>query len=148
MIVNKNKIRFGITDILMAAVSIAFLIGIRTWFAVCPVMSEMIMSCHWAGESLKALSVVMAVTAVVHIFIYDEKIKLGMDIPFLCICILSAFIPGGIINLCQSAEMACRSLTRPWSIIICAVMIIIIAVDMIFYGSRISHAKHQRKDAA
>ena len=145
MIINRDKFKFSITELLMLIVSIILLAGSRTWFSVCPVMSEMIMACHWAGEVLKAVSIFLAAASVVHILIHDQKIKLGMDIPFLGICLMTAFVPGGIINLCQSEDMACRQSTKPWTIILCAAFTVIILADVILYASRISREKHQRK---
>ena len=38
MIVNKSKIKFGVTDCLLFVVSVLFLIGIYFWFPVCDAM--------------------------------------------------------------------------------------------------------------
>ena len=148
MIVKKEKFKISITEILAAVLSLVFLIGVRSWFRVCPVMSDMVMSCHWAGEVLKALSIVMLVISLIHIFIPDEKMKMGMDIPFLCVLIMTIFIPGGVISLCQKAEMQCRSVSQPWSVVIMIVLIIVSVIDLIIYASAISKSRHQRKDQA
>ena len=148
MIVIKEKIKFNIAELLMAILSLVFLIGIRSWFSVCPVMSDMVMSCHWAGEVLKALSIVLFAISLIHIFIPDEKIKMGMDILFLCVLIMTIFIPGGVISLCQNADMQCRSVSQPWSIVLMIVLIIVSVIDLIICSSAISKSRHQRKDNA
>ena len=145
MLVNKDKCRVSITEILMLVISIVYLIGIRAWFAVCPVMSEMIMACHWAGEMLKAMSILLLVIVIVHIVIWDPKVKLGVDIPLIGIGILDIFIPGGIINLCQSTDMACQSAAKPWTIVFSAALLVVTVIDVILYASRISGDKHHRK---
>lgn len=145
MLVNKEKCRISITELVMLILSIVYIIGIRSWFAECPVMTDMIMSCHWAGEVLKALSILFAVISVIHIVIPDAKLKAGMDIPFIGISFVAIFIPGGIINLCQSADMACQSAAKPWTIIFCAALLVIAIADLIFYASKSSGDKHHRK---
>ena len=145
MIINKEKFKLSIAELLMVILSVLFMIGIRTWFAVCPVMSETIMSCHWAGEVLKALSILLAAVSVIHIICPDWRLKIGIDIPMFCICILTAFIPGGLINLCMMEEMACRSQTKLWTIIISIALIIVILADIIICASAVSKEKHGRK---
>ena len=51
-----NKLRIGVTDLLLAALCAALFVGTRSWFAVCDTVMEGgdYMSCHWAGEALKA----------------------------------------------------------------------------------------------
>lgn len=148
MIVSKDKIKISAAEIIKLIVSVIFVIGIRTWFSVCPVMSEMTMSCHWAGEMLKAVSIVLLVISVIHIIIPDEKVKIGMDAASACFLIMSVFIPGTVIHICQDAQMRCRSIAQPWSVIISIVLLIACAADMIIYASAVSRAKHQRKDNA
>ena len=145
MIVNKEKFKLGVTEILMLLAACVYMVGIRTWFAVCPVMSETVMSCHWAGEVLKALSIVLLVADVIHIICPDHKIKLGMDIPLLGICIVMIIIPGNVINICQMADMSCRHNTQPWTIIIGCLMAVFTIADMILCASSISRKKHERK---
>ena len=146
MIVNKEKCRFSVTDILLIVVSAVFFIGIRSFFAVCPVGGEMIMSCHWAGETLKALSIVLLVLSVIHLFVPDKKIKLGMDIPMCAISLLAVFVPGTVINLCQNADMACRSAAQLWTVILCIILTLAALADIILYASSLSKDKHSRKD--
>ena len=145
MIVNKEKFKLSVTELILLVISVLFLIGINSWFSVCPANEDMIMSCHWAGEMLKVMGLLILVVAVIHLIIADTKIKLGMDIPLICICLVTAFIPGGIINICQNTEMVCRQSTQTWTIILSIVLLVITLVDIIFYVSYLSRQKHQRK---
>lgn len=148
MIIKRDKIKISAAEIINVLISVLFLIGIRSWFDVCPVMSEMTMSCHWAGEVLKAVSIVLLVISLIHVFIPDEKIKIGIDMASLCILVMTIFIPGTVIGLCGDAGMRCRSTAQPWTIIISAVLIIVCVIDMIIYATALSGLKHQRKDNA
>ena len=148
MIIQKEKCKCSVTEVILLALSVLLLAGCRSWFAVCPVMSETVMSCHWAGEVLKAVSAVLLILAVIHILIPDEKMKMGMDLTLAAFGILTAFLPGVVINLCMMPEMACRAHTRPWTVVLCVVMAVVALADLLFYGTRLSQSKHRRKDAA
>lgn len=148
MIIKKDKIKISAAEIINVLVSVLFLIGIRSWFDVCPVMSEMTMSCHWAGEVLKAISIVLLVIFLIHVFVPDEKIKIGMDMASVCILVMTLFIPGTVISLCQNPMMQCRSVTVPWTLIILIVQAAACVIDMIIYASELSKLKHRRKDNA
>ncbi len=147
MIVNKEKLKLSWTELLLFALSLIFVIGIRSWFDVCPVMSEKMMSCHWAGEMLKVITVLILVLAALHMTVPGEGTKIGMDISMIGICLMTAFVPGRIISICQNADMACRRVTQPWTIILCVALALLSLLDLIWYSSRLSHEKHRRKDS-
>ena len=146
MIVNKDKLRFGVTDLIMIVLSALYFAGIRTWFAVCEPMGDSFMSCHWAGEVLKASSVVLLVISVIHLIISDGKIKIGTDISLLCFYVLIFCIPGKIISLCKMEEMSCRKDTQLWTVILMIVLLLAAVGDIIFYLADDSKEKHKRKD--
>ena len=145
MIVNKGKLRFGVPELLMVIISIIYVIGIRTWFAVCESTGDMVMSCHWAEAVLKVMSILFAVISICHIFIPDQRIKIGIDLPFFCICVLTAFVPGSVISLCMNAEMDCRQSMKLWTVILCIALMAVILGDLILYCSQIRGEKHHRK---
>lgn len=147
MIVNKGKCKIGITDILLLVCSVLYSIGIKSWFPVCGVSGDMVMSCHWAGEVLFAVSVLMIVISAVHIVIPDEKIKTGIDISLAGIAVLAMIIPGNIISLCKNSEMQCRANTSLWTIIFMVIICVIICVDVFIYLQLQSGKKHSRKIA-
>ena len=146
MIVNKDRLKIGVMEIAAIILSLLFVIGIRTWFAVCPVTGDTPMTCHWAGEMLKILSILILVLSVTHTVIPDEKIKVGMDAALACTCAVTAFVPGGIIGLCKSADMACRKTTYLWTVGICVLLVITFAVDIYFCITNLSREKHRRKE--
>ena len=145
MIINKRKWKMAVTDILLLVCAVLYFIGIKYWFPVCAVSGEMVMSCHWAGEVLTALSVLLIVTAAVHMVIPDEKIKTGMDIALVGIAVLAAMIPGNIISLCKNSEMQCRSNTSVWTMILMISFCLIACADGFIYLQLLSGEKHKRK---
>ena len=146
MIVNKEKCKIAVTDILLVLVSLIYRIGVSTSFAVCDTMEDNIMSCHWAGEVLKAISLFSLLLSFIHLLLADGKMKTGMDISCIGIWLLAMNIPGNCINICKMATMDCRRLTVPWTIGFTIVMILLSLADGIFYGSLKNREKHKRKD--
>lgn len=147
MIVNKERCKIGFTDILLLVCSVLYCIGIKYWFPVCGISGDMVMSCHWAGEVLTALSVLLMVISAVHIVIPDEKIKIGVDISLAGIAVLTLMIPGNIISLCKSSEMSCRANTSLWTIIFMVIICVIVCVDGFMYLQMQSGKKHSRNHA-
>lgn len=147
MIVNKKRCKIGITDILLLVCSVLYSIGIKYWFPVCGMSGDMVMSCHWAGEVLSALSVLLVIISLIHMVIPDERIKAGIDISGAGIAVLSMIIPGNIISLCKSSEMQCRANTSLWTIIFMAIICVIVCVDVFIYLQMQSGKKHSRNNA-
>ena len=144
MFINKRKIKIAVTDILLLVCSALYCIGIKYWFPVCKASGDMIMSCHWAGEALFALAVLLCVLSAAHTFIPDEKIKSGIDISLAGIAVFAMLIPGNIISLCKSSDMICRNGTSMWTSVFMILLIIIAAADIFIYLQSLSGGKHKR----
>lgn len=147
MIINKPKVTIGVAEVLGLILSLLYMIGIRCWFAVCPVMSETVMPCHWAGETMKAVSVLIFGLSALHVLIPDKKIKIGMDVAMIGIAGLCLFLPGTIIRICSGEQMACRNATHPWTLAFCGALIAVLLVDLIVFVSALANEKHHRKDS-
>ena len=146
MIVNKEKCRFGATDLLLIAAACLFAVGLRLWFPVCGGMagSTVAMSCHWAGEALKAVSVLLAALCVIHLLTPDGKMKAGMDVALAGLAVLTMLLPGNVIHICAGAEMACRAKTLPSALAFGAVLLLLAQADLFWYLTRGAAAKHRR----
>lgn len=140
-----SKLKVSFAELLLVVVAVVYAIGIRTWFEVCPAMGESMMSCHWAGEVLKATSLLLAGMTLFIVFIPDMKVKTGLNIGIIGLSILNISVPGGIINICKNADMACRSNTYLWNIILTVSCMIIAIADIILMFSYSNREKHGRK---
>ena len=119
-------------DCAIILISTLMLIGINTWFATCgPMEDGSFMTCHWAGQTVKAVSAVAAVLAVAHALLKDHKTK-------------AAMVPGVLINLCMMEDMMCRAHTRPWTIILSVLLVAASAADLLFRYSAASEEAHGR----
>lgn len=123
-----KKFKIGVTDILLLVFSILFFLGILTVFKSCgPKDDGSWMTCHWAGNIVLSLSVVLTVISIIHIIISNPKIKLGLSIAILPIAVLAILVPGNLIPLCMMATMRCRAIMQPAAIVI-SILIIITAI--------------------
>lgn len=145
MIVDTKKVKISVTDVISAVLAVLFLIGIRMWFPVCEPVESGFMSCHWAGEVLKALSVVILVLCAAHIALADRKVKLGMSVSQLGVYVFAFCVPGRVIPLCKMAEMQCRSHTQLWTIVFMILFMLTSLADIVFHTAAASNEKHTRK---
>ena len=143
MISYRKNFKLAVTDLLILIVSVLFWAGIRSWFPVCAAMGDSVMSCHWAGESLKAVSWLALCLGLVHVFVPDGKIKAGMDIAAAGIQIYALMIPGGIISICGMSDMKCHT-TQKWVLVFSLVLLVLAVIDAFLYLARESAASHKR----
>ena len=148
MLVKRKNCRISVGDILMLVASIILLAGINSWFKVCEPEGDMVMSCHWAGEVLKALAVLVTILAVIHLIVFDGRIKCGLDIAFIGLGVLLMRIPGGVISLCKMDTMHCRQMTKLWVIILAIVIIIAAVLDILFNYSDELKKNHTKETQA
>lgn len=130
----KQKSRVGITDILLLAIGIVFLIGIKTFFKPCgPKDDGSWMSCHWAGNAVAAMAAVLVVIAVIHLIVADSKIKMGLACAMLPVAVVAALIPGHVIGLCMMDTMRCHAVMTPATILLAVVIAVVAVADIIIY---------------
>lgn len=136
------KGRIGISDVLLPVFSILYLVGIRTVFHPCgPKEDGSWMTCHWAGQMVTGLAVVLVVLSVAHVITTNTGVKLGLDLGILAVSVYSALIPGKLISLCMMPDMRCHQLMTP-GVIICSILVLAaVALDCVLIGRKgSSHA--------
>ena len=127
----KKKNTVGISDLLLLAVSLVFLIGIRTFFSSCgPKEDGTWMTCHWAGQAVTGIAAVLLVICVIRLFVKDSGIKQGLSLSVIPAALLSAILPGNLIGLCMMDTMRCRSVMRPAVIVFSLLMIAAAIFDL------------------
>ncbi len=143
MIINRQRVKFGISDLLIVAAAVFFYLGLKFWFPVCGGT----MPCHWAGRLLEAAAVLMLVLGLVHLVVPKGAVKTGLDISLVGLTVLTANIPGNIIAICRNPDMSCRHLTLPFTITFCALFVLILIADTVTYWSLSSAEVHKRKES-
>ena len=143
MIVNRQKVKFGISDLLIVAAAGFFCLGLKYWFPVCGGT----MVCHWAGRMLEGAALLMLVLGLVHLFVPNGSVKMGLDISLIGLSILAANIPGNIIAICRNPDMHCRHLTLPFTLAFCGLFVLLLIADVVIYWSQSSAEVHKRKES-
>ena len=144
MIINKKCFKISFAEPVLLLAAVLYAVGIRYWFPVCMSM-EKVMSCHWAGEVLKAMSVLMIGLALISIFLPDAWGKIGVNISAAGISVLMMLIPGRVISICSNEAMKCRQGTSVGTLIFTLIFILIAIVDMVICASMLASEKHKRK---
>lgn len=134
---NKKRFNVGPCDFAMLFVSAFLCIGINSFFKTCgPKADGSWMTCHWAGQALKAFSLVLFIISLMHFCISEPKIKQGISVAVIPVALFSAIIPGGYIKLCMAQTMRCHSITRPAVIVLSVLLIISAVIDIICQRSK------------
>lgn len=133
----KRKFQIGVSDIILAAITVIYFIGALTFFKSCgPKDDGSWMTCHWAGNAVAGLAAVLAVTAIAHLVISNAKMKIGLSIALIPIAVLTALVPGHLIQICMMETMRCHVVMRP-SAIVMAILIVAAAVfDIVVYRKK------------
>lgn len=127
-----SKKSFGISDILLIVAAVIYLVGVFTVFSACgPKDDGSWMTCHWAGQIIKGLSVTVLITSLVHALIRNSGIKAGISIAMIPEAVLSMLVPGVLVNLCMMNNMHCHTMMRPGTCI-CSGFVLVMAVMDIF----------------
>ena len=140
-----KKINIGLSDVILIVVSVAFLVTSLTVFTPCkePMENGMWMSCHWAGHAVSGVSAVLVVLALVHTFMADAKVKMGVGISMIPVALLAAVIPNNLISLCKMNTMRCHSVMTPGTIVMSVVVIVAAIFDLVVQIKKSKGAKRE-----
>ena len=135
-----KKSGVGVSDIVLLALGIVFLVGIFSFFGSCPGPKDdgTWMVCHWASRAIGGVAAVMAVVSAIHLFVSDAKMKMGLDIAIIPMALLAAAIPGNIINLCMIATMRCHTIMHPAVIVMSVLMIAAAVFDLVMQRKKMA----------
>lgn len=119
-------------DFVYAVLNIMFFLGSVFVFHACgPKDDGSWMTCHYAGNVISMLSLVLALISIVNIFAAAE-IKAGLFIASLMIAIGTLFVPGTLVRLCSMAQMRCNIITKPCTTAFSIAIALCALVNLIF----------------
>lgn len=132
---NEKSSRFRVSDIVLLALCVLFLLGILFLFGPCgPKEDGGWMVCHWAGRAVTGLAAVLTVIAVLHLAVRNEKTKQGLSLAVIPVALLAAATPGGLIGLCMMHGMRCHQVMRPAVLVFSVLILIVAAFDAVRPG--------------
>lgn len=93
----------------------SFVIGEQTVAGPCPVMPDgRFMVCHWAGQAVLGVGIVLVVLSLLHLAFKNDGMKLGLDLAVIANAVLLLMIPNRLIHLCM--KTICSAI-RSWSLL-------------------------------
>jgi hypothetical protein len=90
------------------------------------------MKCHWSGQVTVGIGIVIAVIALVYLFLTDDRVRAGLSLAAIPVGALEIAVLNGLIGLCGMAGMQCRSTTKPASTILTAILIVTAVVNAVW----------------
>lgn len=125
------KLKYHIPEMLLFIISLLICIGSFTFFPACPVHDDAIMACHWAQNAVTALGVLLSVMSLAAVVIPDRKLKAGLELAATLTAVLTALVPGIVINVCKMSSMHCVSTFRPFTILFASLAAVIALLSAI-----------------
>ena len=135
------KKRSMIPAVIIVLSALAAAAGSRSFLGPCVHEDGTFGPCHWAGQALFGLALLMAAEAVIAVAWKNESLRKGLYIAMALTAVLGILVPGTLIGLCGMATMRCRALMRPAMTILFAVMGIASAAGVFFSGEQATERK-------
>lgn len=102
----------------------SFVIGEQTVAGPCPVMPDgRFMVCHWAGQAVLGVGIVLVVLSLLHLAFKNDGMKLGLDLAVIANAVLLLMIPNRLIHLCMKNHMQCHTVMEPFVLVMGVLMI-------------------------
>ena len=130
-----------IPGVIIGLSALAAAAGSRSFLGPCVHEDGTFGPCHWAGQALFGLALLMAAEAVIAVAWKNESLRKGLYIAMALTAVLGILVPGTLIGLCGMATMRCRALMRPAMTILFAVMGIASAAGVFFSGEQATERK-------
>ena len=132
LIINKEKIKISLFDILQFVVSIFLILGINFWFHACGMKADgTYMNCHEAEMIIKVISYIIIGLVVIKTLIRNSIFKAGISVGILSISLLMILIPKVLVSLCMYDSMACNKYMRPYTLMFGIIFIVISCVEIV-----------------
>lgn len=129
-------------QIVLVAVQLVFafllMIGEKTFLRPCGTRPDgTFMTCHWAGESVYVLSILLFFGAMLMLIIRKQEVYAALEGMVILICLLMKHIPGGFIPLCMKKDMRCWAVMRSGVGLLCALVILLaIVVEILVWRTK------------
>ncbi|MBQ7990846.1 MAG: DUF4418 family protein [Oscillospiraceae bacterium] len=128
--------KISVTEVILCLLSVFFLIGSISIFNSCgPKEDGSFMLCHYANNVETGIAAVLSAISLIRIFLPDIKVKAGMAVSMIPVCVLGILIPGHLVPLCMMKEMRCHAVMAP-AVTVCLVLVIAVSVIDLFVISR------------
>lgn len=126
-----------VSSSILLVLSLLFIIGEQTVAGPCPVMLDgRFMVCHWAGQAVLGVGIVLAILSLFHLAFTNDGMKLGLDLAVIANAALLMLIPNHLIHLCMKNHMQCHTVMEPF-LLVMGVLMIAAALGDFFFRRRV-----------
>ena len=134
---NEKKKSRTIVDLLVLIAGIVMTAGAATFLKPCgPQEDGSWMVCHWAGQAVLGVSVLICVLSLLCLILPDAKVKIGLSLSIIGAAALNALLPGYLIGTCMMESMRCNAVMKPGVMIISAVIAALALINIIVSAAR------------
>ena len=104
---------------------------------VCAPMEDgSFMKCHWTGEGVFYVGIVMILMSVIHFLIKSEAVKLGISIASVLVGLYAILLPTHIIGTCKMHTMACNTSTKPVVLLVSSIYVLVNLVYIFLFRKK------------
>ena len=132
----KEKKRCLVPALVTMVLAVLAAAGVKSFAGPCVHEDGSFGPCHWAGQALFGLSIVIAAESVIVLWRKDAGLRRGLYLAMMLTAVLGILMPGTLISLCGMATMRCRALMRPAMMILFALMGVSAAAGIILSGDK------------
>lgn len=123
--------KFSVSACVRGILGLLLTIGVFTFLKPCVHADGDFGTCHWAGQMLAGLGIVMTVQAIIGMFCGKAKMREGISLAMIPVALLAALTPGIIIPLCMMETMRCNVIMKPATMLIAVLIALLSAVDVV-----------------
>ena len=111
----------ALATVILAMIAAA---GVKSFAGPCVHEDGSFGSCHWAGQALFGLSIVIAAESVIVVWRKNTALRRGLYLAMMLTAVLGILMPGTLISLCAMDSMRCRMIMRPAMLVLYALMLV------------------------
>lgn len=112
-------------SLLIFVLALVVALGSQTFLSPCVHEDGSFGSCHWAGQALLGLGILLAALALL------SWVRPDVYLAILPTAILGCLTPGTLIALCKMRAMRCRAVMQPAMILLCGLMALLALIGYI-----------------
>ena len=120
----KEKKRCLIPALVTLVLAVLAVAGVKSFAGPCVHEDGSFGPCHWAGQALFGLSIVIAAESVIVLWRKDAGLRRGLYLAMMLTAMLGILMPGTLISLCVMESMRCRMIMRPAMLVLYALMLV------------------------
>ena len=120
----KEKKRSLVPAFVILVLAVLAAAGVKSFAGPCVHEDGSFGPCHWAGQALFGLSIVIAAESVIVLWRKDAGLRRGLYLAMMLTALLGILMPGTLISLCAMESMRCRMIMRPAMLVLYALMLV------------------------